>query len=103
VVDDYFFRMISYSYDESVKTPRVRFILFHLSFDPSPTSTTPGAIQIVIDDHGHFGSPLRACALKAQLTELYGAGRLVKRDTTWKVRGLDVTLTDGGPFAIAKP
>lgn len=102
-VDDFFFSTITYYYDETSKPHRVTLILFHVNKDTSVNELSkalnPASIKQLLDEgyREHVG------ALKTQLTERYGLGKAGKRETTWKVKGLLITLEDKGLLSIYKP
>ena len=98
-VDDFFFSQVTFYYDEGVKPRRVTAILFHLNQDPS-INPLSGPIDIKQLVTGR--SPVLSGALKAQIIERYGPGKTAKRETIWNIRGLKLTLKDGGPFSIDK-
>ncbi len=102
-IDDFFFSSVTYFYDDMSKPHRVTQILFHLNSGISPQELSkapnPATINQLLDE----GSRGYAGALKTQLTERYGLGKAGKRETTWKVKGLLVTLKDKGPLLIEKP
>jgi hypothetical protein len=100
--DDFFFPNVTYYYDEGSKPPRVTQILFHVKkdLDSDAFSKAPaGSVNTVLeeDSRAYVG------ALKTQLTERYGSGKEGKRGSTWKVRGLLLTLEEKGLLLISKP
>lgn len=101
--DDFFFSSITYYYDETSKPLRVSQILFHLKKDiPSgelyKTSDLKSINKILNESAQAYVG-----ALKTQLTERYGQGKAGKRETTWRVKGLLLTLKENGLFLISKP
>lgn len=101
--DDFFFRTVTYYYDEMSKPHRVTQILFHLKSDIQPQELSKVSNFASIRQKLADGSRGYVGALKTQLTERYGEGKAGKREITWKVKGVLITLEDKGLLLISKP
>lgn len=102
-VDDFFFSGVTYYYDGLSEPHRVTQILFHLKWDIElqglSKAPSDASIRHPIEDR----TQAYVRALRTQLTERYGQGKVGKRETTWKVKDLLITLENKGFLLISKP
>lgn len=101
-VEDFFFRIVTFYYDETVKPHRVTLILFHVKEDVPLKDLLKARGAASLNQSLEENVRANVGTLKAQLTERYGAGAVGKRETVWKVKGLIITLQDKGLFSIDK-
>ncbi|WP_418319953.1 hypothetical protein [Piscinibacter sakaiensis] len=100
--DDHFFSSVTYYYSEKSGSRRIDHILFHIrhdQFERVESSKGEQKVQVLTSPEvikRLFDRRLNAAALKTQLERSFGpANKTSKRVTSWKVKGLLITLSDG--------